>query len=59
MAAMSSDRWAIRSDERVPHMHGGLPIIGFSTLIYGAVGLTALARHAIKRRNVKPGRRRP
>jgi hypothetical protein len=40
-------------------MHGGLPIIGFSTLIYGAVGLTALARHAIKRRLVKPGRRRP
>lgn len=41
-----------------PDMHGGLPIIGFSTLIYGAVGLTAVAGHAIKRL-VKPGRRRP
>jgi len=59
MAAKSSDRWAIPSRERVPDMHGGLPIIGFSTIIYGAVGLTAVAGHAIKRRSTKKGRRRP
>ncbi|HZB33897.1 MAG TPA: hypothetical protein VE465_27295 [Streptosporangiaceae bacterium] len=40
-------------------MHGGLPIIGFSTLVYGVIGLTALAGHAIRRRLAKPGRRRP
>jgi hypothetical protein len=39
-------------------MHGGLPIIGFSTIIYGAVGLTAVAGHAIKRRVIKKARRR-
>jgi hypothetical protein len=36
-------------------MHGGLPIIGFSTLVYGAVGLIALAGRAINL--VKRGRR--
>lgn len=40
-------------------MHGGLPIIGFSTLVYGVVGLTVLAGNAIKRCLVRPGRRRP
>jgi hypothetical protein len=28
-------------------MHGGLPIIGFSTFVYGAVGLTALTARVI------------
>ena len=59
MAATSSDRWATPLIWKAPEMHGGLPIIGFSTLIYGAVGLTALAGHAIRRRLVKPGRRQP
>jgi hypothetical protein len=30
-------------------MHGGLPIIGVSTLIYGAVALTAFAGRALMR----------
>jgi hypothetical protein len=32
-----------------PAMHGGLPFIGFSTLVYGAIGLTVLAGKAITR----------
>jgi hypothetical protein len=30
-------------------MHGGLPFIGFSTFVYGAIGLTALAGKAVTR----------
>ena len=30
-------------------MHGGLPFIGFSTAIYGAVGLITVARGALAR----------
>jgi hypothetical protein len=30
-------------------MHGGLPFIGFSTIIYGAVGLTAIVGSAMLR----------
>lgn len=40
-------------------MHGGLPIIGFSTIIYGAVGLTAVAGQAVRRRFTTKSRRRP
>jgi len=46
-------------------MHGGLPLIGLSMLVYGAVGAAALARGALDRvrgrtkrtsRNEKQGR---
>ncbi len=30
-------------------MHGGLPFIGFSTIVYGGVGLAVLTGKAIKR----------
>ena len=33
--------------ERGREMHGGLPFIGFSTIVYGAVGLTTVVGHAI------------
>jgi hypothetical protein len=35
-------------------MHGGLPIIGFSTIIYGAVGLTAVVGRAITKIRRRP-----
>jgi hypothetical protein len=30
-------------------MHGGLPFIGFSTMVYGVIGLAALAGGAVAR----------
>ncbi|MCW2945964.1 MAG: hypothetical protein JWR24_2681 [Actinoallomurus sp.] len=30
-------------------MHGGLPFIGFSTIVYGAVGLAVIAGNAVTR----------
>jgi hypothetical protein len=35
-------------------MHGGLPIIGFSTIIYGAVGLTTVVGRAIAKIRRRP-----
>lgn len=31
-------------------MHGGLPFIGVSVLVYGAVGAAVIARAALRRR---------
>jgi hypothetical protein len=30
-------------------MHGGLPVIGFSTIVYGVVGIAVIIRGAIRR----------
>jgi hypothetical protein len=30
-------------------MHGGLPFIGFSTIVYGGVGLAVLIANAVTR----------
>jgi hypothetical protein len=30
-------------------MHGGLPFIGFSTIVYGAIGLALAAGNAVAR----------
>lgn len=30
-------------------MHGGLPVIGFSTIIYGVVGIATVAVRAVRR----------
>lgn len=39
-------------------MHGGLPIIGVSTIVYGLVAVAALARRAIGRVRGDAARRR-
>lgn len=33
--------------EKGSQMHGGLPFIGFSTIVYGGVGLAVLAGNAV------------
>jgi hypothetical protein len=38
-------------------MHGGLPVIGMSVLVYGAVGAVVIVRDGLRRcRRVRPNR---
>lgn len=38
-------------------MHGGLPVIGISVLVYGAVGAVVIAREGLRRCRRGSGRR--